>query len=574
MFMTLSCLSRESLTKVGLKRTVASPCSFATALSFPSSSSTSSLPNVTRRCTFGRTTTGSTGLKSKRHSTPENHQRQLRIAVIGGGASGIFAAIHAASPAKSAGLSTASVTVFEAGSQTLTKVKISGGGRCNVLHDATKSATELLAGYPRGAKELRGLLSRHYPVTAAATWFMDHGVPLKTEADGRMFPTTDSSQTVMDALLTAASDANVRILLRSRVDRIVPQPDCQLWQVMYTSSPSNSSPATDQSSNTKQSFTEPFDAVILATGSAPVGYALVHDVVQQAFVETVPSLFTLNCRHAVKEGQLLYGLSGVSVSKGRVSFLLPQSPPIQEMKTSINDDNSNKRAKKPIWITQEGPLLITHHGLSGPAALRLSAFGARDFATAKYRGELRVHWAPDLGTTNDVFDQLWAMTQSNPKKTVASQCPLFIAGNISSDRQDSMIKDRNARTSMTAVPKRLWAALAKAAGMEESLVWGQASKKGVRTLAELITACPLELTGKGTFKEEFVTAGGVALSGIDMKTMESKTVPGLFFCGEVINVDGVTGGYNFLNCWATGFVAGSSAAAYGCDEGRERIIDL
>ena len=216
--------------------------------------------------------------------------------------------------------------------------------------------------------------------------------------------------------------------------------------------------------------------------------------------------------------------------------------------------------KKAKWIEQEGPLLITHHGVSGPAALRLSAFGAREFSSANYRGELMVHWAPDLGSTDSVFDQLWAVTASNPKKTVTSQCPLMLLTTSPANKDGS--SSSSAATMTTAVPKRLWSALVQAAGIDETLVWGQASKKLVRALAEQVAACPLELTGKGTFKEEFVTAGGVDLSALDMKTMQSKTVPGLFFCGELINVDGVTGGFNFLNCWATGYVAGTSAAAY------------
>jgi predicted Rossmann fold flavoprotein len=459
-----------------------------------------------------------------------------KIAVIGGGASGMFAAIHAADKA--------AVTVFEAGSQTLTKVKISGGGRCNVLHDCSKPPNELLAGYPRGSKELRGILSKHFPVTSAAAWFQDRGVELKTEPDGRMFPTTDSSQTIIDALLSSAEAASVKILLRTKVDAVESRQGEALpsWQVTYTAKGANDAGQSDKSTRT-----ETFDAVILATGSAPAGYALVRD--SHNFVETVPSLFTLNCKHAVKEGNLLHGLSGVSVPKGRVSFKVPSL-----VLTTSSDAATltTSKQRKPTWIQQEGPLLITHSGLSGPAALRLSAFGARDFAAANYRGDLSIHWAPDLGTVGDIFDLLWGTTLSNPKKTIASQCPLLV---------NSVGKDGKTSTS-TAVPKRLWSAFVKQASIDESLVWGQVGKKLVRSLAELVAACPLELTGKGTFKEEFVTAGGVSLSAIDMKTMQSKSSPGLFFCGELINVDGVTGGFNFLNCWATGFVAGTSAAEF------------
>lgn len=486
-------------------------------------------PLVVRHCVYrlGMAAALSTSARPKT-------RRRRSIAVIGGGASGIFASIHAASQGNAA------VTVLEAGSKTLTKVKISGGGRCNVMHDASKSATQLLTGYPRGSKELRGLLSKHFPVTAAAAWFEERGVLLKTEVDGRMFPTTDSSQTVIDALLAAADQACVKIQTRTKVEALQRDDENDRFQVTYT---------IKMDGDTTKTVTSHFDAVILATGSAPAGYALVREsLIKHSFVDTVPSLFTLNCKHAVNEGNVLDGLSGVSVSKGRVSFKVPA-----ESAKEIDVAATSKR-KKTRWIEQEGPLLITHHGLSGPAALRLSAFGARDFAAVNYRGELQVHWAPDLGTTDQVFDALWATTISNPKKSVTSQCPLLMLA-VNDDRAIDV-------ATSTAIPKRLWSALVRSSGMEDAQVWGQASKKLVRALAEQVTACPLELTGKGTFKEEFVTAGGVALSALDMKTMQSKSVDGLFFCGELINVDGVTGGFNFLNCWATGYVAGISAATY------------
>ena len=203
-----------------------------------------------------------------------------------------------------------------------------------------------------------------------------------------MFPTTDSSQTVIDALHTAAENAKVQIKTRTKVEAILPDYDNNSFQVTYT---------VKMEDDTKKTSTARFDAVILATGSAPAGYVLVRDHLAHPFVDTVPSLFTLNCKHAVKEGNLLYGLSGVSVAKGRVSFKLPSEGA---------DAEATSKRKKTKWIEQEGPLLITHHGLSGPAALRLSAFGAREFATANYRGDLKIHWAPDLGRTDDVFDQL------------------------------------------------------------------------------------------------------------------------------------------------------------------------
>jgi predicted Rossmann fold flavoprotein len=413
-----------------------------------------------------------------------------KIAVIGGGASGIFASIAAAEHEQT------QVIVLEATSKTLQKVKISGGGRCNVMHDTSKTVPIILAGYPRGQKELNGLYQKRFSPSMAREWFESRGVVLKTEPDGRMFPITDSSQTILDTLMQAAVDECVDIRMRQKVNSIFRRDD-GIFSIEF-----------------KDGEQENFSAVILATGSSPVGWALAkslgHDL-----VSPVPSLFTLNCKHQIKEGGLLYGLSGISVPLARVSL-----------------------SKKQF---QEGPLLVTHHGISGPAVLRLSAFAARDFNELNYRGPVTVHWDVALGTNlEDLFQELWKVTSSNPKRTVASVCPL----------------------PNNSIPRRLWSSLCLESGFAPDIVWGNANKKLVRKLATNIAACPLEVTGKGTFKEEFVTAGGVSLKEIDMKTMESKKCPGLFLCGEVINVDGVTGGFNFLNCWGTGFVAGHGAADY------------
>jgi predicted Rossmann fold flavoprotein len=443
-------------------------------------------------------------------STTAAARQNKRIAVVGGGASGIFAAIHAATSNNN---SNVQVTVLEAGRETLTKVKISGGGRCNVLHDATMPPWKLLEGYPRGARELRGVFHRHFPVTAAVAWFQEHGVQLKTEGDGRMFPTTDSSQTVIDALLNAAAQAGVDIQRGCRVESIVkPDDEGGLFRIAYT----------EKRNEQKEQKTLEFDAVVLATGSAPAGYALVKQL-QLDFVDTVPSLFTLSTGPDIQEGGVLHELAGISVPNALVSFHVP-----------------NNVKGKSKWIEQNGPLMITHHGLSGPAALRLSAFGAREFADSKYHGDLKVCWDVELSTKiEDVFELLWGMRDSNPRKTIASQCPSSVS---------------------SVIPKRLWSSLVASAGVASDQTWDHASKKQVRKIAEQIIACPLKLTGKGTFKEEFVTAGGVSLKAIDMKTMQSKRCPGLFLCGELIDIDGVTGGYNFLNCWSTGFLAGTSAA--------------
>lgn len=434
---------------------------------------------------------------------------------------GIFASIAAAEAG-------AIVTVLEAGSDTLSKVKISGGGRCNVLHDTAKAVPELLAGYPRGRRELNGILHKHFSPKMAQEWFTSRGVTLKTENDGRMFPTTDNSQTIIKALLESADDASVSIKHRAKVEEI--KIDGSKFVVDYLQKNQGSE---------KESFSRAFDAVILATGSAPIGYKLASSLGLD-MVPTVPSLFTLNAKLDVKEGGVLHGLSGVSVPLGKISYQVLAQQPTLEVPGDITITTNTKKSV----LEQQGPLLITHHGLSGPAALRLSAFGARELNGANYRGKLTVHWAPSLGNVDDVFEALWMITGTNPKKTVSSICPLFLSDGS------------------TALPRRLWASLVGCSGFALDQTWGQASKKITRQLALLVTACPLQLTGKGTFKEEFVTAGGVDLKQMDMKTMQVKSCPGLFVCGELLNVDGVTGGFNFMNCWGTGYVAGSSAATF------------
>ena len=437
---------------------------------------------------------------------------QRRIAVVGGGASGVFASIAAAAERN------VDVQVLEASSKTLTKVKISGGGRCNVLHDTSKPVTDLLAGYPRGNKELNGLLHRRFSPTQAQQWFEERGVQLKTEGDGRMFPVTDSSQTVVDALLGAARN-QVSIRTRCQVESIQRVQDDEDGRVFHVG-------IAEKQNGQKVKTNERFHAVVLATGSVGAGYRIA-EALGHTIVPTVPSLFTLNCKFAVQPGGILFGLSGVSVPNAQVSFCVPKSKA------------SSKNRRKRQLLQQTGPLLITHHGLSGPAPLRLSAFGAREFATHTYRGHLLVNWAPDLATTTDeLAELLWRATTAHPKKTIATNFPIS-----------------------AMMPRRLWAALAAEAGVEPETAWGSVNKKTVRKLATQIRECSLEMTGKGTFKEEFVTAGGVSLKEIDMTSMESKICPGLYFCGEVIDVDGVTGGFNFMNAWATGYVAGHAAGA-------------
>ena len=339
------------------------------------------------------------------------------------------------------------VVVLEATSKTLQKVKISGGGRCNVMHDTTKSTSTLLAGYPRGQKELRGLFHKHFTPTMARSWFEDRGVELKVENDGRVFPQTDSSETIIETLLTAAETAGVKVRLKSKVEKI----DVDASETTGTAS------STNFCVHLKDGSSETFGAIIMATGSSPTGYHLVQNCLEHVLDKTVPSLFTLNCKFAVKEGGLLHGLSGVSVPSGRVTL-----------------GNKKKR------LSQDGPILISHHGLTGPAVLRLSAFGALEFHELNYRSEISVNW--DTETFSDqpekvLEEQLWPLTATKPKRTISSGCPI----------------------PSSSIPKRLWKSLVEQSGIPKDAVWGAVSKKLVRNLAHQIVSCPIETTGKGTF---------------------------------------------------------------------------
>lgn len=433
-----------------------------------------------------------------------------RIGVIGGGASGMFSAIAAADSLKNIGMDQdAQVVVLESGRKTLTKVAISGGGRCNVMHDTDKPLNDILSGYPRGSKELRGLMTKRFSPAQAREWFTSRGVELKTESDGRMFPVTDNSETIIDCIENAARSCGVEILLNKRVDSIQRGEDGSF--------------AVEVKGEADPTY---FDSIILATGSAPIGFKLAQSLGHK-IVKPVPSLFTLNAKHDIKEGGVLHDLSGLSVQSTRIAF-----------KAAVEGK------KKKNVLTQEGPLLITHHGISGPATLRLSAFAARELKDVNYRGKVTINWAPEFGSGNDIEALLWSMTTASPKRMVSSVCPLL------TDKGSSVI------------PRRLWSSMVEKSGFETGSRWCDASKKKVRALARCVGEFQLEFTGKGVFKEEFVTAGGILLKEIDMKTMGSKKCPGLYCCGELINVDGVTGGYNFQNCWSTGFVSGNSAADF------------
>jgi len=534
-------------------------------------------------------------------------KRKRRIGVIGGGASGMFAATAAAesvrkllneSSQSSAGAAVAErcdVIVFEGTSKTMSKVRISGGGRCNVMHDITKPLPHILASYPRGHKELRGTYTKRFTPHDAYDWFTSRGVTLKTEEDGRMFPITNDSITIIDCITNAATIAGVEIRMKEKVE-------CVEWQessvgdsndgegrfAITLSSRLSNNDASSLSSG-RVEHVERFDAVILATGSFPMGHEIARSL-GHTIVKPVPSLFTLDAQDLVRDGGIFNGLAGVAVPWARLTLVINDGVVVATSEDNIvsdaeSDDNEvdkttlkkGKRRKKKssTIISQEGPLLITHHGVSGPAALRLSAFAAREFHELTYQCDIKVHFCPKwedeqssikggVGSENVLMDALWEMTRLMPKRRVSTGCPLFMKGMETPSY--SYHDDNDSPKNLPIIPKRLWSALVQHSNIPSDLIWGDASKLMIRSLTNNLYAFPLRVTSKGIFKEEFVTAGGVNLNEVQMSNMQSKVTPGLFMCGEVLNVDGVTGGFNFMGCWSTGYVAGQGAAQFCLEE--------
>jgi predicted Rossmann fold flavoprotein len=398
------------------------------------------------------------------------------VIVVGGGPAGFFAAIRCAELNPKL-----NVLIIEKASQTLGKIIISGGGRCNVTH-ACFDPAQLITFYPRGGNELRGAFSRFQPKDTVK-WFESRGVKLKTEADGRMFPSTDDSNTIAACLRESARNAGVNLELGTN-----------LLKVEKGSTGGFSLEARKEA----QVFYLQTNKLVVATGSDRKTLEIVQSL-GHTVIEPVPSLFTFN----VKDKRI-DGLAGVSVENVTV---------------------------KMDEITQHGPLLITHWGLSGPAVLRLSAWSARELFEKKYRGKLIVNWLGEYSfeKTLDILqrNKEW---KENVRKKVAS-APAF-----------------------SQVPIRLWKQLVHFIGDKN---WGDVSKAELRKLAQELTGGEFKILGKGQFKEEFVTAGGVSLKEVDFKTMQSRVVDGLFFAGEVLDIDGITGGFNFQSSWTTGWIAGS-----------------
>ncbi|MBS0622874.1 MAG: NAD(P)/FAD-dependent oxidoreductase [Verrucomicrobia bacterium] len=403
---------------------------------------------------------------------------QIINIVIGGGAAGIFAAIRCKTQNPHS-----QVILLEKTNQLLAKVRISGGGRCNVTH-ACFDPKKLVQNYPRGSKELIGPFHTFQPKDTVA-WFEQQGVLLKTENDGRMFPTTDSSETIIQCLMHAAAQLGVDIRKQQRIVSIQKQGHQFLIQLQ------------DQQISA--------DAVLLATGSSSWGYSVAKDFGHE-IVEPVPSLFTFN----IPTSPLL-DLQGIAVPN--VIVTLKDTP-----------------------LKQQGPLLITHWGFSGPAVLKLSAWAARTLHDLQYKAILLVNW---LASQNQeaLYQSLLQRKSENPLQSF----PPLLPSNLL---------------------QRLLASL----NMDPVTPLGKLPNKALAQLAAKLHADPYAIEGKTTYKQEFVTAGGVDLKGIDFKTMESRKTPGLFFAGEILNIDGVTGGFNFQNAWTTGWLAGTAMGEEGVDK--------
>jgi len=383
------------------------------------------------------------------------------------------------------------IHILEAGREPLTKVRISGGGRCNVTH-ACFDAAALVNHYPRGSKALRGPFTRFQPQDTVA-WFERRGVRLKTEADGRMFPTTDDSGTVIDCLLGEARRLGVQLHTRQPVSQV--KRDGEKFTVMV-----------------KGAEGWVCDRLLLATGSSPAGYRLAKSL-GHILVPPVPSLFTFNISDpALRE------LAGVSVEPVTLTLTLEEGKPLQ----------------------QSGPLLITHWGLSGPAVLRLSAYAAVGLHRQRYQANLTVNWLPNL-TQEDVRQRLLTLKQMQGKRLIISFPPF-------------------------PLPRRLWQYLMQhRASLATDLTWASLSKPQLQVLVTELTRGLYTINGKGVFKEEFVTCGGVQLREVDFKNMESRICPGLHLAGEILDIDGITGGFNFQNAWTTGWLAGRAMAGVGLE---------
>lgn len=406
-------------------------------------------------------------------------KNEYDILILGGGAAGFFTAINAAELNPSF-----KIAILERGKDVLTKVKISGGGRCNVTH-AEFIPKELSTNYPRGEKELVGPFHTFMTGDTIA-WFEERGVTLKIEEDGRMFPTTDSSQTIIDCFTSETERLGVEVLKGQSVKAILKE--AEQYKVITTS----------------DEFTA--KKLVVATGSNPKVWKLL-SVLGHTIIPPVPSLFTFNIKD-----ERIAELPGIA--------------------TDVSVEVLSENGK--VLLESEGPLLITHWGMSGPAILKLSAWGARLLEPTNYHFTIRVNWLHYL-LAEDALEQLLMLKLQKPKQTLQKYAQFDL-------------------------PKRLWQSLLKASAIDEKQIWADVTKNQLTAISEALTQSTFKVEGKSTFKEEFVTAGGVKLKEVNFKTFESKLLPNLYFAGEVLNIDAITGGFNFQNAWTSGFMVANSLA--------------
>lgn len=402
-----------------------------------------------------------------------------KLVVIGGGAAGFFCAVNAARIDPQL-----QVTILEKTDKLLSKVKVSGGGRCNTTHDCTE-VPELIKKYPRGNHFLKKTFYQ-FAVTQTVEWFKERCVSLHTEADGRMFPTTNSSQTIINCLLKEADKYGVAI--RTKVEAKSIEKKDQQFVI-----------------STTKGETYVADFICIATGGYPKEYMFDWiKAIGHTIVPPVPSLFTFNIPH-----HAITKLMGVSVPHAMIKI------------------TGSK-------LKEEGPVLITHWGLSGPAILKLSAWGARELADKQYQFSIIINWLGHI-TEQELREQWNDYRMSYASQKIHGKNPFEL-------------------------PNRLWEYFLAMAGIDEATKWAELKSAQQQRLIQLLVAHPFDIKGKTTFKEEFVTCGGISLQEIDPQTMMSKKMNNLFFAGEVTNVDGVTGGFNFQHAWTSGWIAARAIA--------------